>query len=99
MRAPEPSERCSESQGRCRESITDPEVRVLAALSGTLCSDYDKGRSRLGGESVCLDQAATIAASRHHRREVDRSGWCATRDLDVAKSPDSEADRLIEGWS
>ena len=39
-------------------SITDPEVQVLAAQSETLPSDYDKGRSRLGGESVCLDQAA-----------------------------------------
>ena len=77
-------------------SITDPEVQVLAALSGTLRSDYDE-------EDLDWEGSPFAWIKRRPSRQVGTigekliAGWCATRDLDVAKSPDSEADRLIEG--
>lgn len=76
--------------------IRDPDVRILAALAATLEPDY-------------TDQDDPWADSpfgwikRRPSRQVGAiaeklvAGWLATRDFDVARSPDSQADRLVNG--
>ena len=77
-------------------SIRDPEVQFLATISGTLRSDYQQ-------EDLDWEGSPFAWIKQRPSRQVGAigekliAGWCAARDLDVAKSPDSQADRLIEG--
>jgi len=78
-------------------TIRDKDVQILAGLSVGLRSEYtDSGR---------IDWVRSPFAWIKTRpsRQVGKigeqliSGWCAARDLNVERSPDSEADRVIEG--
>lgn len=77
-------------------SITDPEVRILAALSLAMMVDYSTDDGRWAGSPFDWirgrppRQKGAIA-------EKLVAGWLATKNFNVARSPDSDADRLIEG--
>lgn len=77
-------------------TITDPDVQLLAAIATTLSSDY--------AEEALAWQGSPFAwiKSRPSRQigaigEQLVAGWCAAKGLDVTKSPDSDADRIIQG--
>lgn len=76
---------------------SDPDFAILAGLSETLRGDYE-------GEEPDPWEGSPFAwilrrPSRQKGAIGERlvAGWCAARDFDVVRSPDSEADRIIEG--
>ena len=76
--------------------ITDPDVALLAALSGGLEADYAPDDLEWEGSPFAWIK------SRPSRQigaigEKLVAGWCAARDLDVTRSPNSDADRVIGG--
>jgi len=76
--------------------ITDPDVQLLATISATLSEDYAED------EAAWLGSPFAWIKSRPSRQigaigEQLVAGWCAAKGLDVTKSPDSNADRIIEG--
>lgn len=77
--------------------ITDPEVRVLATLSGTLALDYAKSEDDpwIGSPFEWILHQPSRARGAIGEKLV--AGWCATKGFDVVRSGDSEADRIIEG--
>lgn len=76
--------------------ITDSDVRVLATFAGTLESEYAADDDAWRGspfhwiKARPSRQVGTIG-------EKLVAGWLATRGFDVVRSPDSEADRLVNG--
>lgn len=79
-----------------KKSITDPDVHLLASLATTLQSDY------LQDELIWQNSPFGWIRTRPSRQvgaigEKLVAGWCATKGLDVVRSPDSEADRLVNG--
>lgn len=76
--------------------ISDPEVKQLAAIASLLAADYTKDELEWANSPFGWirtrpsRQVGTIG-------EKLVAGWLATKDFDVGKSPDSEADRLING--
>ena len=79
-------------------SITDPEVRELAAYAAIIHSDYKQE-----GPDPWQDSPFGWIKSRPSRQrgaigEKLVAAWSAAKGLDVVKSPDSEADRVIEGY-
>jgi hypothetical protein len=77
--------------------ITDPDVQLLAARSAALRGDYAED------EMAWLDSPFAWIKTRPSRQvgaigEQLVAGWCAAKGLDVARSPDSNADRIIEGY-
>ena len=76
--------------------IQDPEVLLLATLANTLKEEYlEEDLAWEGSPFGWLKtkpsrQKGTIA-------EKLLAGYFAARDFDVVKSPDSQADRIIEG--
>ncbi len=78
--------------------ITDPDVQMLATIAGTLKSDYIKDlKSDPWAESPFNWIRQCPSRQRGKIGEQLLAGWCAAKGLDVTRSPDSEADRLIEG--
>ncbi|HRQ73700.1 MAG TPA: hypothetical protein PLU35_11790 [Phycisphaerales bacterium] len=77
-------------------AIRDPDVAMLAALSGTLAADYATPDDPWAGSPF-----AWIKQQQSRRRgkigEQLLSGFLAAKGLDVARSPDQEADRLVNG--
>lgn len=75
--------------------IKDPEVSILAACSETLREEY--------GDLVVWTGSPFAWIKTRPSRQVGAigeklvSGYLATKGFDVARSPDSEADRLING--
>lgn len=80
-----------------RQIITDPEVQLLASLSATFMDDYIK-KDDLIWESSPFGWIKT-RPSRQVGAIGERlvAGWCAAKGLDVVRSPDSDADRIIGG--
>lgn len=77
--------------------ITDPEVQLLAAIAGTLAADYLRsGRDPWEGSPFAWIRSQ---ASRRVGKIGEQlvAGYSAAKGLDVTKSPDAEADRIIEG--
>ena len=79
------------------DRISDPETRVLAGLAESLREDYE-------GEEVDAWAGSPFAwIKRRPSRQVGAigeklvAGWCATKEFDVVRSPNSDADRIIEG--
>lgn len=76
--------------------VTDPDVQLLASIAASLRSDYEAADLTWEGSPFAWikarpsRQVGTIG-------EALVAGWCAARGLDVAKSPDSDADRVIAG--
>jgi hypothetical protein len=79
------------------KQIHDPEVRALAGISATLKEDYETG------EDIWVGSPFEWIKRRPSSRQIGAigeklvAGWLAAKDFDVARSPDSEADRLING--
>ncbi|GMV43448.1 MAG: hypothetical protein AMXMBFR64_51640 [Myxococcales bacterium] len=76
--------------------IEDPEVQALAAVSATLQVDYES-------DDLMWEGSPFGWIKRRPSRQVGAigeklvAGWLAAKDFDVVRSPDSEADRLING--
>ena len=79
------------------QKITDPEVQILASLAGLLeqeyASDEDDAWDNSPFKWIKSLPSRTIGAI----GEKLVAGWSATNDFDVAKTGDSEADRVIAG--
>lgn len=77
--------------------ISDPEVLALATIAGTLRVEYAAEELAWAGSPFAWiktrpsRQVGTIG-----ERLV--AGWLAAKDFDVARSPDSDADRLVNGY-
>lgn len=76
--------------------IKDPDVRILAAISGTLQADYAQA-----GESWVGSPFAWIKLHSSRRRgkigEQLVAGFLAAKGFDVARVSGSSADRLVNG--
>ena len=76
--------------------IHDEDVRMLAAIAGTLKADYADEDSTWSGSPFAWiitrpsRQIGTIG-------EKLVAGWCAAKDLDVTRPPNSDCDRVING--
>lgn len=79
------------------ESIADPEVRELALYFALLRDEYVKDEPDPWRDSPFgwIKTRPSRQVGAIGERLV--AAWCAAKDFDVVKSPDSEADRLIEG--
>ena len=78
------------------QQIGDPEVRLLATIAGTIEQDYqdvdtDWERSPFAWIKTLASRRAGAVF------ESLVAGWCAAKGLDVIRSPDSDADRVISG--
>lgn len=78
--------------------ITDPNVQALAFISGSLAGDYvrDEDDPWIGSPFAWILEQPSRSRGAIGEKLV--AGWCASKDFDVARSPDSQADRIIEGW-
>jgi hypothetical protein len=80
------------------DAITDPDVQLLASIAATIKNEY----VREGAVDPWVGSPFAWIRTRPSR-QVGRigeqlvAGWCAAKDLDVVRSPDSEADRIIGG--
>lgn len=76
--------------------IHDEDVRMLAAIASTLQADYADEDSAWAGSPFAWiitrpsRQIGTIG-------EKLVAGWCASKDLDVTRPPNSDCDRVING--
>lgn len=77
--------------------ITDPDVQLLAAISATLSSDYaDDELAWMGSPFAWIKSRPSRQVGAIGEQLV--AGWCAAKGLDVERSPDSDADRIIQGY-
>jgi hypothetical protein len=76
--------------------IQDREVQVLAALAGTMKSDYAAADLAWKGSPFAWIRQRP-SRQRGKIGEMLVAGWCAAKGLDVTKAPDSECDRIVEG--
>jgi len=77
--------------------IQDAEVSLLAALAESLRKDYVEDE-----ESAWASSPFGWIKTRPSRQvgvigEKLVAGWCAAHDFNVLRSPDSDADRVVEG--
>ena len=79
------------------ESIADPEVRELALYAAVLRDEYVKDETDPWRDSPFGWMKTRPSRQVGAIGERLVAAWCAAKDFDVVKSPDSEADRLIEG--
>ena len=78
-------------------SIPDPDVRLLVSISGSLQSDYDDDDVAWAESPFAWIKARPSSKQRGTIGEKLVAGFFAAKDFDVAKSPDSDADRVIGG--
>ena len=78
--------------------IRDPEVQLLAALSEGLKSEYqtEEDLSWLQSPFGWIRNQTSRRKGAIGEKLV--AGWCAARDINVVRSPDAEADRVLEGF-
>ena len=77
--------------------IEDPDVRLIVALAASMKSDYEED-SRSWQESPF--KWIKGCASPRRKGAIFESlvaGWCAAKNLNVTRTGDSDADRVIEG--
>lgn len=79
-----------------RREITDTEVLALAAISTTLRVDYEAEELEWEGSPFAWIRRRP---SRQRGAIGERlvAGWLAAKDFDIVKSPDSQADRIVNG--
>lgn len=77
-------------------AIEDPEIQLLATIASTLHAEYDEEDLIWEGSPF-----AWIKTCPSRRRgaigEKLVAGWCAAREFNVTRSPDRDADRIING--
>jgi len=78
------------------QEIQDPEVRMLAAISAQLETDYPATHEAWRGSPFAW---ILERPSRQKGAIAERliAGWLAARNFNVARSGDADADRVIEG--
>lgn len=87
-----------EDDGEVVAVLIDQELKLLAAIAGTIESEYIKE-----GEIDPWAESPFGWIKLLRSRQIGRvgeqlvAGWCAAKGLDVVRSPDSEADRIIGG--
>ena len=79
------------------QEIADPEVREIAVYAQLIRADYDTD-----DPDPWQDSPFAWIKTRPSRQvgaigEKLVAAWCAAKGFDVLRSPDSEADRIIEG--
>lgn len=77
--------------------IADPEVKILATLSASLEIDYTETEDDPWVGSPFAWILKQPSRSKGAIGEKLVAGWCATKGFDVIRSPDSQADRIVEG--
>lgn len=76
--------------------ITDPDVRILVSCSQTLRADYaDEGREWIDSPFAWIKTRPSRQVGVIGEKLV--AGYLATKGFDVVRSPDSQADRIING--
>lgn len=76
--------------------VADPDVRILASCSQTLQADYaGEDREWEGSPFAWFKSRPSRQVGVIGEKLV--SGWLATKGFDVTRSPDSQADRIING--
>lgn len=77
------------------KKIADPEVQLLAGIASTLRADYDSHDLAWEGSPFAWMRSRP---SRQRGKICEQlvAGWLAAKGFNVARSPDAEADRLIE---
>jgi len=80
-----------------KHTITDPDVQALAAIAASLEGDYVQGRDIWVGSPFAWIVTTKSPRRRGKIGEQLVSGFLAARDFDVIRSPDSQADRIING--
>lgn len=77
--------------------LADPDLRLLAAISATLQADYIKpdGDPWEGSPFAWIKTRPSRQVGSIGEQLV--AGWCAAKGLDVVRSGDSDADRVIAG--
>ena len=76
-------------------AINDPEVQLLASLSATLKRDYPDSAIWENSPFGWIKSRPSRQAGKVGEQLV--AGWCAAKGLDVTRSPDSDADKIIGG--
>lgn len=77
-------------------NIKDPEVRILASISQALQVEYtSEDREWEGSPFAWIKSRPSRQVGAIGEKLV--AGWLAARDFNVSRSPDSDADRVIEG--
>jgi len=77
-------------------SILDPEVQLLASIAGSLEAHYSStDDSWKGSPFAWIKTRPSRQIGAIGEKLV--AGWLAARDFNIERSPDSDADRLVEG--
>lgn len=78
--------------------IADAEVNLLASIAATLESEYstDEADPWAGSPFEWIKGRPSRQVGAIGEKLV--AGWCAAKDFDVVRSPDSDADRIIHGY-
>jgi hypothetical protein len=77
--------------------IVDPDVQILAALSGTLAPDYARAADDPWVGSPFEWILKLPSRTKGAIGEALVAGWAAAKGYDVLRSPNSDADRIING--
>ena len=75
--------------------INDPEVRILSQLSAQLRNDYGDDRGEWAGSPFAWMRGRPPSRQKGTIGEKLVSRYLATKGFDVTRSPDPEADRII----
>lgn len=75
--------------------ITDPDVQVLAGIASTLRVDYAADLEWEGSPFAWIRERPSRQRGKIGEQMI--AGWLAARDFTVGPSPDSQADRVING--
>ncbi|MCY4437411.1 MAG: hypothetical protein OXE05_08795 [Chloroflexi bacterium] len=80
-----------------RRQIDDPNVKLLASIAQSLREDYfdpEEEEAWRGSPFSWIRERPSRQVGKIGEQLV--AGWCAAKDLNVLRSPDAEADRIIE---
>ncbi len=76
--------------------IIDSDVEMLAAIATGLRDDYlEDDVAWAGSPFAWIKTRPSRQVGKIFEQLI--AGWCAAKDLNVVRSPDSECDRVIEG--